>query len=186
MAVSKKKRFDVFKRDGFACRYCGHKPPEAVLEVDHVHPVSKGGNDETTNLITSCFDCNRGKAAGLLSEIPPTLAGEMERRKEAAEQVKEYNRFLKKLRKDEDAAILRIAESWDSMTWRASGIEVDTRDFSNDCKRSIRTFLRRLPEMEVVDAIEIAVAKKGFNPEVGDTQLWKYFCGICWSKIKEG
>jgi 5-methylcytosine-specific restriction endonuclease McrA len=57
--VSKKTRFDVFKRDFFTCQYCGLTPPAAVLEIDHIHPVSKGGKNGIDNLITSCFDCNR-------------------------------------------------------------------------------------------------------------------------------
>ena len=35
--MSKKMRFDVFKRDGFQCQYCGSTPPSVVLEVDHIH-----------------------------------------------------------------------------------------------------------------------------------------------------
>lgn len=66
--LSKKIRFEVFKRDSFKCQYCGKSSPEVVLEVDHIDPVSKGGGDELTNLITSCFDCNRGKGATKLSD----------------------------------------------------------------------------------------------------------------------
>src|SRR5262249_12475071 len=29
-------RFEVFRRDDFRCTYCGRKPPEVVLHVDHV------------------------------------------------------------------------------------------------------------------------------------------------------
>ena len=31
-AVSKKRRFDVFKRDGFTCQYCGATPPGVLLK----------------------------------------------------------------------------------------------------------------------------------------------------------
>lgn len=61
-SLSKKKRFEVFKRDKFTCQYCGKNAPDVVLEVDHIRPVSKGGNNDILNLITSCFDCNRGKS----------------------------------------------------------------------------------------------------------------------------
>lgn len=54
-------RFEVFKRDLFTCRYCGRRAPDVILEVDHVHPRSQGGDDELLNLVTSCWDCNRGK-----------------------------------------------------------------------------------------------------------------------------
>jgi 5-methylcytosine-specific restriction endonuclease McrA len=54
-------RFAILERDAFACRYCGRKPPEVELEVDHLVPRSAGGTDDPSNLVTACFDCNRGK-----------------------------------------------------------------------------------------------------------------------------
>jgi len=60
-SLSKKIRFEVFKRDKFTCQYCGKTAPNVVLEVDHIEPVSKGGTNDLLNLIVSCFDCNRGK-----------------------------------------------------------------------------------------------------------------------------
>ena len=61
MNVGPQRRFLVFKRDSFTCQYCGRKSPEAELECDHVIPRARGGSDEAENLITSCYDCNRGK-----------------------------------------------------------------------------------------------------------------------------
>jgi len=66
--LSKKIRFEVFKRDNFTCQYCGHKAPEYILEVDHIDPVKHKGDNDPFNLITSCFDCNRGKADRKLSD----------------------------------------------------------------------------------------------------------------------
>ena len=66
--LSKKIRFEVFKRDNFTCQYCGRKAPDVVLEVDHVNPVAKGGTNNIMNLITSCVECNRGKGKNVLSE----------------------------------------------------------------------------------------------------------------------
>lgn len=42
--ITKKTRFEVFKRDGFKCVYCGACAPEVVLVVDHIDPVANGGN----------------------------------------------------------------------------------------------------------------------------------------------
>ena len=65
--LSKKIRFEVFKRDNFTCQYCGRKAPDVVLEVDHITPVAKGGQNNIMNLITSCMECNRGKGKNVLS-----------------------------------------------------------------------------------------------------------------------
>lgn len=61
-SITKKTRFEVFKRDSFTCQYCGSKAPDVILEVDHINPKSKGGKDDLLNLITACFNCNRGKS----------------------------------------------------------------------------------------------------------------------------
>lgn len=67
-AISKKMRFEVFKRDSFTCQYCGRKAPEVVLEVDHIKPVAEGGKNTLVNLITSCRECNRGKGKRMLTD----------------------------------------------------------------------------------------------------------------------
>lgn len=71
MAIGKSLRFEIFARDGFICQYCGQRPPDTVLEVDHIHPRSRGGTDDVINLVTSCYDCNRGKRAKVLNQIAP-------------------------------------------------------------------------------------------------------------------
>jgi len=66
--LSKGARFDVFKRDGFTCQYCGRRPPDVVLECDHIHPVAAGGSNDIDNLVTACADCNAGKRDRRLEE----------------------------------------------------------------------------------------------------------------------
>ena len=73
MALSKKLRFEVFKRDKFTCQYCGKRPPDVVLEIDHIVPKAKGGEDNSGNLTTACFDCNRGKSDNPLGDVVPEL-----------------------------------------------------------------------------------------------------------------
>lgn len=67
-AISKKVRFEVFKRDSFKCQYCGKGSPDVILEIDHISPVSKGGDSDILNLITACKDCNSGKSDRELSD----------------------------------------------------------------------------------------------------------------------
>ncbi len=54
-------RFAILERDNFTCQYCGKGAPEVKLDVDHVIPHSKGGKDESTNLVTACKLCNLHK-----------------------------------------------------------------------------------------------------------------------------
>lgn len=70
MTLSLRTRFTVLQRDQFTCRYCGKHPPFVVLEIDHVHPLAHGGTDELENLVTSCWDCNRGKTDRQLMDTP--------------------------------------------------------------------------------------------------------------------
>lgn len=59
--VSLRLRFKIFARDNFTCVYCGRKPPEATLVIDHIQPVVDGGKTVPDNLTTACFECNNGK-----------------------------------------------------------------------------------------------------------------------------
>jgi len=64
-----KLRFNIFQRDKWICFYCGRRPPECILEIDHLHPKSKGGKNEIKNYITSCRECNLGKGDLVLREF---------------------------------------------------------------------------------------------------------------------
>lgn len=52
----------VFMRDGWRCKGCGSR---YGLEVDHIHPESKGGTLAEDNLQTLCRPCNARKGAQL-------------------------------------------------------------------------------------------------------------------------
>lgn len=65
MSVSKRLRFEIFRRDNHACRYCGATASDTKLTIDHVTPTALGGTDGPGNLVTACTDCNSGKSATL-------------------------------------------------------------------------------------------------------------------------
>jgi 5-methylcytosine-specific restriction endonuclease McrA len=62
-------RFQIFARDNFTCQYCGRKAPNVILQIDHVHPKSKGGQNKLENFKTACVECNLGKTDILLSNF---------------------------------------------------------------------------------------------------------------------
>ncbi len=55
-------REEVLKRDGYKCVVCGKTEQDGVrLEIDHIIPVSKGGQSTISNLQTLCSSCNAKK-----------------------------------------------------------------------------------------------------------------------------
>lgn len=51
-------RREVLKRDNHSCQYCGNNKH---LTLDHLIPVSKGGQHKWDNVVTACEPCNQRK-----------------------------------------------------------------------------------------------------------------------------
>ena len=60
-------RKNVFIRDNYTCQYCGIKPDNKTLTLDHIIPRSKGGASVWENVVTCCKPCNQIKCD---KEIP--------------------------------------------------------------------------------------------------------------------
>jgi hypothetical protein len=52
----------LFRRDAHVCLYCGERFMACALSRDHVRPISQGGEDRWTNVVTACRRCNNHKA----------------------------------------------------------------------------------------------------------------------------
>jgi hypothetical protein len=69
VAIPKRLRFKVMRRDKFRCQLCGLTQKDGVrLEVDHKVPVAEGGRNVIENLWTLCHPCNNGKSDMPLQE----------------------------------------------------------------------------------------------------------------------
>jgi len=51
----------LFRRDQHICLYCGQLFDDSYLSRDHVVPISRGGLDVWTNVVTACKRCNAYK-----------------------------------------------------------------------------------------------------------------------------
>lgn len=171
-STGKKSRFEVFKRDGFKCQYCGRTPPDVVLEVDHVIPISADGEHIIDNMVTACFDCNRGKGNRQLIDIPETIQEKAEKIIEREDQIKEFSKLLSKIRKREEADINKIENVFSSY--------YEGYSFADIFRNSIRkNFLNKIQCQELCDHMHTACNKaNNRNSSI------KYFCGICWNVIK--
>lgn len=169
--ISKKLRFEVFKRDSFTCQYCGKEAPNVVLEADHIEPVSKGGTNTITNLITACFDCNRGKSDKKLTESQTVKAQKKEldklnQRKEQLEMMAKWQMELIDIEKQEAEKIIEIIN------------KRFNKDFSIS-DQNINEFSKIINKYGFSEALEgtiIAIEK------YGDSTNFKSITGICHTK----
>lgn len=168
--LSKKTRFEVFKRDGFKCQYCGAHPPAVLLECDHIVPVAAGGKNDMDNLVTACEPCNRGKGARDLTVAPEALEAKAAAIKEREEQLRGFHDVMEAKR-----------QRLESETWRVLE-EIHGKKLENaprDEFASVKRFVEKLGVHDVLEAAEIAVAAP-----IPYHKTFKYFCGICWNKIR--
>jgi len=181
VSLSKKRRFEVFKRDLFTCQYCGRRPPDVVLECDHVTPRCEGGSDDMDNLATSCWECNRGKAGNGLEATLPAV--DELARLAAIQEMSERSRVL--LQQQESAraneeltasTVETIYQWWDQIVGWCGYFQ----------EASVRHFLRRnLSLPDIREAIETTAFMYEAGKFRGGDASWRYFCGICWSKIRQ-
>ena len=175
--LSKKIRFEVFKRDSFRCQYCGRSAPDVILEVDHIIPVAEGGENDILNLITSCRDCNRGKGKRPLteSEIIAKQKAELDalnERREQMEMVIEWRHELQQLDAEQVEAVCDYI------------ISVTGYEIYDAGKRTIYDCIKRFGFDEVYEAAEISVSRYFNDTDASFNNMIKKIGGICYNRRK--
>lgn len=171
MAVSKRLRYEILRRDNHACRYCGAEAPDVKLTVDHVTPVALGGSDEPTNLVTACAPCNSGKSsttpdAPLIADVEEkailwgrALALAIERREQGRESRRQLLAYFESEWLYRSDAPAPMDDDWPETVTRfyASGLDVEELD----------------------NAIDVS-----YGARIASENRWRYFCGVCWRKVE--
>lgn len=169
--ISKKLRFEVFKRDSFTCQYCGRVAPNIILEIDHINPISKGGKNDILNLTTSCFDCNRGKGNKKLTEN--------EEIKKQQEQLKELNEKRNQLKM--------------MIEWKNELNNFD-KEQANEIAKLINLDLNEYAENKIISWIEkfgfdeiydVALISKRQYESEGIEKVFNYIPKICENRKKQ-
>jgi hypothetical protein len=150
MSLSKKVRFEVFKRDSFTCQYCGRSAPDILLEVDHIEPKSKGGADDLLNLVTSCEDCNRGKSNRELTDGTAVKRrkqqlDQLQKKRDQLELLMEWHKSLLDL---EEQTITELSEMWTQLT----DYELTTSGL--DC---LKKWVKKFGINEVIESMKISI-----------------------------
>lgn len=170
VAPSKGTRFDVFHRDGFTCAYCGRQPPDVVLELDHIHPVSKGGGNDALNLITSCEDCNRGKRDKVLGHVAPRPDADL-LYLATQQEIVEARRYLSaKVERDAVYAevVVVLTDLWNE--------EIGT--WSPPPPARFRAWLTYYPAQEIDIAIRLVGPKVQYGDLRGRDNIERYVTGV--------
>lgn len=173
--LSKKIRFEVFKRDKFACQYCGKQAPDVVLVVDHIHPVSKGGADTLLNYATSCEACNAGKGARTLDDhsVVAKQRAEVARLAERREQVEMMLEWHKSLGEARDYELQAFADRWAERVapfyLTVSGLD------------QARSWLRKFNLNDLLSAADVAVEQ--YLRRDADGKPLHASVNLAWSKI---
>lgn len=165
MAVSKRTRFEVLRRDNYTCRYC--RARDQTLTVDHVTPVALGGSDKPDNLVAACKDCNVGKS----SSAPDSSL--------VAEVSEDALRHAEMIRQAYAVVVERMGERDDYIEVFDNAYTYDPRP--DDWRESVgRWFEMGVPIALVVDAATKSCAiTRRFQ---GDGRF-KYMCGIVWNQV---
>lgn len=174
MAVTKRTRFEVLRRDAHTCQYCGAKAPDVALTIDHVMPVSLGGDDKPGNLVTACRECNSGKAS--ITPDSPLVQGLSDRAAAYALGVQDrMTRFRQDL-EDLDAYVVAFHEEWDKWEF-TNGVAAGDRVPLPDDYTS--TLLRWVQIGVPTRAMKMAIAKAMVKPGIrGEYGVFQYTAGV--------
>jgi hypothetical protein len=174
MAVSKRLRFEILRRDNHTCRYCGATTPGVRLVVDHVVPETLGGRSEPENLVTACEACNNGK-----SSVPPDATTVANVSQDAIRWARALAqaRAIRRLRIEEREAYVNYFNAlWAEWTRGGQSVPLD-----DDWRASLARFFEYEVEPEdLKHAVETAMAS---TVPVGRT--FRYFCGVVWRIIRQ-
>jgi hypothetical protein len=177
--ISKKIRFEVFKRDSFTCQYCGRMAPDVVLEVDHINPVARGGDNDIMNLLTSCFDCNRGKGKRKISD-DAVIKKQQQQLKDLNEKRSQLDMMLK-WKKELNSLLDTQVNEIENLLNEYTGHKYSEYG-RNDCKKQIKEF----GFSEVYDSAMISI-QTYYDPKKKDsaTLVFNKIGGICFNRRKQ-
>lgn len=177
-SITKKTRFEVFKRDSFTCQFCGAKAPDVVLEIDHLLAVKHGGENDLLNLITSCFVCNRGKSHRKISdnsvvEKQRIQIEELNIRRQQLEMILEWRN---ELQKNSQYELQKVEEYWAEKFNPYSVINADS---------AFSKHIKKYGLIEVLDCIDIAYSTYYFGKKQEAEIALERLGGILYNRSKQ-
>ena len=170
MAVSKRTRFEVLRRDTHPCRYC--RSTDNPLTVDHVTPVSLGGSDDPSNLVAACRDCNYGKASSAPDAEPiAKLTDEQIRYERARASVMARHEEAARAKHEDHE---RFLDAWLSA--------LPNSELPDDWRSGVTTWMGRgLSVHRLIEAVHLTAGRK----HVPTWAKYAYMAKIAWNWVTE-
>jgi hypothetical protein len=149
--ITKKDRFEVFKRDKFTCQYCGKSAPEVVLEIDHIIPVASGGDNNIMNYITACKECNIGKKHRELSDNSVLV-----KQKKQLDDLQERKDQLKMMAKWREELLNLDTETSDLICREIHKIYKNQYSINELGKKNIISWLKKFSIKTLLESIDLS------------------------------
>jgi hypothetical protein len=179
MAVSKRLRFEILRRDNHTCRYCGASAPDVQLRIDHVLPEALGGLSVPENLVTSCEPCNSGKSS--VAPDQPIVADVRQSDLLWAQAMAEARAIRADMTEMREGYAIHFETMWSK--WKiGSGQFGKPIPLPGDWRATLYRFYEADVAIEDIQyAVTSAMGASGVRPE----NTFRYFCGVVWNILRE-
>lgn len=134
------------------------------LNFDHIVPIRRGGLNNAKNLINTSSNSYCAKSNN--------HRGDNSRKDAVLDSQKAKLRLA-----------CRIGQYW--LNFQYSGTPEENKwTFGSKRIASVCNFIDKLSDTEIFEAVDIAYEKIPQLDKSFDEARWRYFCGICWTKIR--
>lgn len=178
MAVTKRVRYEVLRRDNHACRYCGGVAPDVSLTIDHVTPVALGGSDDPSNLVAACRDCNAGKSS---VPVDAVLVDDV------AQDALRWGQAMRRAFTDQTVNVIKqnalqdmfLTDIWHQ--WRVTGSDPHEHlPLPSGWRDSLTRWFTLGVTFEIMrDGVRTSME----NQRVPNRDKWRYFAGVMWRTV---
>lgn len=134
------------------------------LNFDHIVPIHRGGLNNAKNLINTSSNSYCVKSNNYRSNDV-------------------YKDAVLESQKAKLRLACRIGQYW--LNFQYSGTPEENKwTFGSKRIASVCNFIDKLSDSEILEAVDIAYQKIPQLDKISDEARWRYFCGICWTKIR--
>lgn len=143
---------DILKRSNSVCACCGKKLTVATMTIDHIIPLSRGGTNDISNLISLCYDCNQDK--GNFLYIPECIYLYMFKNKELDVINKMFWEWFKTVKDEFDFSMFPLISPRSNFILIPSNIQATSKTWKSIPIQKSLVFSWNIVGKEIIPEIE--------------------------------